>query len=40
MEKAVEIMTQDMKGSFDPNLLELFFSNMKEVLDIKRRLED
>ncbi len=40
VEKAVEIMTQDMKGSFDPNLLELFFSNMKEVLDIKRRLED
>ena len=40
VEKAVEIMTKDMKGSFDPRLLNLFFSDMNDIFDIKKRLED
>lgn len=40
VEKAIEIMTREMKGSFDPRLLNLFFINLHDVLEIKKRLED
>ena len=40
VEKAVEIMTKDMIGSFDPVLLDLFFGQMDEIYEIKKRLED
>lgn len=40
VEKAIEIMCSEMKGSFDPKLLEMFFSKMDEIFDIKKRLED
>ena len=40
VEKAIEIMTKDMTGSFDPVLLDLFFGKMDEIYEIKKRLED
>lgn len=40
VERAIEIMLSEMKGSFEPRLLDLFFSKMEEILDIKKRLED
>ena len=33
-------MTKDMIGSFDPVLLDLFFGQMDEIYEIKKRLED
>lgn len=40
IEKAIDIMANDMKGHFDPKLLQLFFQNLDSIKEIKSRLSE
>lgn len=40
IDESVEIMNKEMPNHFDPKLLEIFFSDLEEVKEIKKRLED
>lgn len=40
IEKSVEIMTREMKGHFDPELLEIFVENIDTIIEMKEKLSE
>lgn len=40
VDEAIDIMTNQMIGSFDPSLLGMFFEDMDKIFEIKKRLGD
>ena len=40
IEKSVDIMTKEMKGHFDPELLEIFVGNIDKIIEMKEKLSE